>query len=127
MMIIKSTLQNLLGSLTEVGRMLGVPRPSKYIAIIKTLKFFVEHDENNRFLIVTQRKWQYMIIDRYVLVQTCKESQNNIPFIKDGEQVAYIQITSWMLACRCANCGVLKGFLYREALRGDGRFEMMSA
>ena len=60
-MIIKSTLQEFIKrvcSLTEVGRMLGVPRQQVHIAIIQNTQVFVEHDENNKILdCYLQRKW----------------------------------------------------------------------
>ena len=60
-MIIKSTLQEFIkrvGSLNEVGRMLGVPRQQVHIAIIQNTQVFVEHDENNKILdCYLQRKW----------------------------------------------------------------------
>ena len=48
---------------------------------------FYCHDENNKFLIVTfkAQMGQIMIIDRYVLVQTCKESPEQYTVYKDGE------------------------------------------
>ena len=38
-----------------------------------------------------------MIIDRYVLVQTCKESPEQYTVYKDGEQVAYIRLPFYQL------------------------------
>ena len=55
-MIIKSTLQEFIkrvGSLTEVGRMLGVPRQQVHIAIIQNTQVLLSMTKITRFLIVT--------------------------------------------------------------------------
>ena len=62
-----------------------------------------------------------MIIDGYVLVQTCKESWDNIVY-KDGEQVAYIRLRHGCLRVDAPICGA-KEIFYTEACKGDGRFD----
>ena len=65
-----------------------------------------------------------MIIDRYVLVQTCKESPEQYTVYKDGEreQVAYIRLRHGCLRVDAPTCGAEQIF-YTEACKGDGRFD----
>ena len=63
-----------------------------------------------------------MIIDRYVLVQTCKESPEQYTVYKDGEQVAYIRLRHGCFRVDAPICGA-KEIFYTEACKGDGRFE----
>ena len=63
-----------------------------------------------------------MIIDRYVLVQTCKESPEQYTVYKDAEQVAYIRLRHGCLRVDAPICGA-KEIFYTEACKGDGRFD----
>ena len=56
-----------------------------------------------------------MIIDRYVLVQTCKESPEQYTVYKDGEHVAYIRLRHGCLRVDAPICGAKEIFIQRLA------------
>ena len=63
-----------------------------------------------------------MIIDRYVIWQTCKESPEQYTVYKDGEQVAYIRLRHGCLRVDAPICGAKEIFIQRLC-KGDGRFD----
>ena len=56
-----------------------------------------------------------MIIDGYVLLQTCKESPEQYTVYKDGEHVAYIRLRHGCLRVDAPICGAKEIFIQNLA------------